>query len=51
MKYALMVILAAFLAAGAWTGYSTGNDFLLYLFGLLAFAPATAAVAVKAGII
>ncbi len=43
MKYAIAITMTAFLAAGAWAGYATGNDFILYLFGLLAFSPATAA--------
>lgn len=51
MKFVLALIVTALLAAGAWMGYRLGNDFLLYLFGLLAFAPVTAAVAVKAGVV
>ena len=44
MKYAIATTMTAFLAAGAWVGYATGNDFILYLFGLLAFSPVPAAV-------
>lgn len=47
MKYALAFFVTAFLAAGAWAGHSIGNDFMLFLFGFLAFAPVTAIIAVK----
>lgn len=50
MKSLIVVILTAFLVTGAWVGQTTGNDFLLFLFGLLAFAPVTAVVATKTAI-
>lgn len=41
MKYAILILITLFMLAGASMGYMMGNDFVLYLFGLLAFAPVT----------
>jgi hypothetical protein len=50
MKVVLTIVLSIVAAALAWDGYQSGNDFLLYLCGLIAFAPLTALVAMKANL-
>lgn len=47
MKIILVFILTGLPASMAWWGFQSGNDFILYLFGLVAFAPVTALAAMK----
>lgn len=51
MKILVAFILTCLPASLAWWGFQTGNDFLLYLFGLVTFAPLTAIFAMKAKLI
>lgn len=47
MNLFLILVISALPASVAWWGFHAGNDFLLYLFGLISFAPLTAFVAMK----
>lgn len=43
MRILILVLMTAFLAAGAWWFYTVGNEFLFGIFTLIAFAPLTGA--------
>lgn len=47
MKIAFLVLMTLYLGAFAFMGKAIGNDFVLYLFVLLAFAPVTSYLAVR----